>query len=339
MAWKDWDITMGGTSRIRQMADYLLSIEWTDNPGVSSDTCRLSFDDSFGQLALPPKRSVATVAYQGVEIYSGVVDSTPWRMTRGGGRVLDVSLKAFDTRGKAVETQNWHLDDAPLKAVLEKAASLAGVTITVDPAFATIEREYWNPLGESFVAFAEKLRHEFGATFKMRGGTNAVFAARGTGLSPFGQALPTVIGRVPAPSEETSGNIHSIDIDPTRGRPRSRQKRVTWFDPKTGEFKDKRVTVLLEDTGDAIDTQRWPAADEGQSETMANGQKTDAEQDAGVGSVTMEFTPDAFVEGRFFLKGARPGIDGLYRIASVSSRANRGGGGTTTLQLAQPNPG
>ncbi|MCK5934507.1 MAG: late control D family protein [Fulvimarina manganoxydans] len=339
MAWNDWDVSIGGTSRIGQMADYLLSIDWTDSEGVESDTCRLTFDDSDGQLALPPKRAVATVSRDGVEIYSGVVDSTPWKMTRGGGRVLEVSLKAFDTRGKAVETQNWHLDDKTLKDALEKAAQNAGVSVTVDHAFAAIERDYWNPLGESFIAFAERLRREFGATFKMRGGKEAVFAMRGTGLSPFGQALPTVIGRVPPPGEETSGNVHSIDIDPTRGRPRSKEKRVTWFDPKAGAFKDKRVTIALDDIGEAIDTQRWPAADETQGGTMASGQKTDAEQDAGVGSVMMEFTPDAFVEGRFQLIGARPGIDGTYRIASVSSKATRDSGGTTNLQLAQPNAG
>ncbi|MCK5932072.1 MAG: late control D family protein [Fulvimarina manganoxydans] len=329
MAWKtEWAVLVNGTDVTLNMRPYLMTVEVQDMDGTSSDTCRLSFDDSEGQCLLPPHGADIEVFLDGAPIFEGKVDSTPWRVSRGEGRVLTVSAKGFDTRGKAKAGQQWHLDDATLEDALGKAAEKAGFSVVVDPAFAAIKRAYWAPDGASFLAWGEKLARAHGATFKMRG-TQAVFAKRGNGLSVTGAPMPTVTGIV-------GQNVISVDIDPSKGRPVFKQKRVRYFDRAKAQFMEKVVDVETGDASDAIDTLRWLANDEDHAQAIADGQKTNAEREAAVGSVGLTLTVTAQAEGTFVLTGARPGIDGTYRITGVTHRADRRSGSTTVLQLAQP---
>ena len=330
MAWTvPWQVLVGGTDVTGNMTPYLVSIDVTDKDGSASDTCRLVFDDAGGQCLLPPVGAPIVVLAGGSQIFEGAVDSTPWSLSRGGGRVLTVSAKGFDTRGKAKEGQSWHLDDATLADALGKAARKAGFSgIVVDPALGALKRAFWSPDGASFVAWGEKLAREMGATFKLRG-TRAVFAKRGQGASAVGSAMPTVLGAV-------GRNVLSIDIDPSKGRKRAKTKRVRFFDRASATFQEKTVDILGEEAGDVVDTQRGLAADAVQATAMAEGQKADAEREAGVGRVEIGFDPQAQAEGTFALTGARPGIDGSYRITGVTHRLDRSGGATTGLDLAQP---
>ncbi|WP_099864745.1 phage late control D family protein [Pararhizobium haloflavum] len=332
MAWTvDWRVTIDGSDVSSFMRPLLTAIEIVDRDGTASDAARLTFDDTGGQCLLPRTGAKVGIFLNGVSCFDGVVDSTPWTLTRGGGRLLQVNAKGFDTRGKAKEGQRWHLDDATLGHALDKAARLAGLSgMIVDPAFASIMRDYWSPDGVSFLAWGEKLARQFGATFKIRG-DRAVFARRGQGLSAIGQAMPTVRGTVP-------GNVISINIDPTRGRARYGKARARYFDRETAQFVVTEIDIDGADL-DAIDDIRGSAADETQARSFAEAHKVNAERDAGSGSVEIDLAPEAQAEGTFVLSGARPGIDGSYRITGVTHKANRGGGATTVLELKQPGNG
>lgn len=50
----------------------------------------------------------------------------------------------------------------------------------------------------------------------------------------------------------------------------------------------------------------------------------------------MDLTPEAQAEAPFKLTGARQGVDGTWRITSVTHKANRGGGSTTSLEIKEP---
>ncbi|BAP94484.1 late control protein [Aurantimonas phage AmM-1] len=335
MTWRvHWQVLIDGRNVSIGMRPYLISIEIVDKDGSSADTCRLVFDDSRGQLLLPRVGARVDVRLQGASAFTGVVDSTPWRLSRGGGRILEVSAKGFDTRSKVKsgKVQMWHLDDATLDDALQKASRAAGLSgMVVDPQLGALKRDYWSPDGANFLAWGERLARELGATFKIRG-DQAVFAKRGAGLAATGAAMPTVQGRC-----GVAGNVITAQIDPSKGRARFKSKTVRYFDRPSASFKE--LSVEIEGAGDAVEAealQRWTAADEGQAQDMANGQKVDAERDAGVGSVQLTLAVGAQAEGSFVLTGARPGIDGAYRITGVTHRADRNGGATTDLALAQP---
>ncbi|MDP2356223.1 MAG: hypothetical protein Q8M31_09215 [Beijerinckiaceae bacterium] len=94
------------------------------------------------------------------------------RPARGQDRLLTVSCKGFDSRGKTKEPQDFHKDDATLKDFLEESAKRAGLkSVRVDADFAQIKRAYWSADAESFIHLGERIARELGGTFKIRGDT------------------------------------------------------------------------------------------------------------------------------------------------------------------------
>lgn len=332
MAWSvSWRVTIDGSDVSSAMRPYLTDISVVDRSGTSSDSCSLAFDDADGALKLPNPGSKIEVRLNGVLVFQGVVDSTPWELTRGGGRILRVTAKGFDTRGKAKEGQLWHLDDASLGDALKKAGRSAGVPdVIIDPAFASMQRDYWSPDGASFLAWGEKLAREMGATFKIRDG-RAVFAKRGQGLAATGEAMPTITAAI-------GRNVIAVRIDPTQGRRQFAKAQVRYFDRDAADWKVKDVEIGTEGTN-AANLRRFTAADEDEAEAVGQGRKSDSEREGANGTIEMDLEPTAQAGAKVILTGARPGIDGQYEIDGVTHKADRGGGSTTSLDVKQPENG
>lgn len=327
MPWSvQWRVLVDGQDLTSAMRPFLLQITVSDKAGSASDTCSLEFDDAGGQVKLPAEGARVQVFLQGASIFTGKVDSVRSSGSRGGGRTLSVTAKGFDAKGKEKDVQSHHMDDASLQQFLDKAATKAGLSgITIDPAFATIVRPYWSA-SESFLHLGQKLARELGGTFKIRG-DKAVLVKRGQGTNALGAAMPTVIGRV-------GGNVLSWAISPLTGRTKYKKTKARYFDRKSASFKEVDVETSID--ADATDEVRTMAADEDHAKGMAEGRKTESEREGGEGTVELDLEVTAQAEGTFILTGARPGVDGTYRIAGVTHKADRGGGSTTSLELKQP---
>jgi phage protein D len=330
MPWKvDWSVFVDGTDATSAMRPFLTDISVSDKAGTASDTCSLNFDDSEAQARMPTDGAKVQVFLQRVPIFEGTVDRVRSSGSRGGGRTLSVSAKGFDAKGKVKEAQRWHLDDASLSDAMQKAAKLAGLSgVIVDPTLATIQRSYWSPDGETFLAWGERLARELGATFKVRG-DQAVLAKRGTGASAAGSIMPLVMARVP-------GNVISWDIAPVSNRARYSKATVRFFDREKATFREQEVTVDGAEGVAAGQMIRSTAADADQAGQIAEGRKVEAEREGGDGTIQLDLAEEAQAEGSVLLTGARPGIDGTYRITGVTHRADRNGGATTSLEVKQP---
>ena len=55
--------------------------------------------------------------------------------------------------------------------------------------------------------------------------------------------------------------------------------------------------------------------------------------------MTIEGSTAAIPDGLCIVTGARPGVDGAYRIKSVTHQYSRGGGFVTSLELIEPRDG
>ncbi|KTQ94993.1 hypothetical protein NS226_13765 [Aureimonas ureilytica] len=332
MAWSvQWAVEIDGRDASSAMRPYLQQIDINDRDGTASDSCRLTFDDTGGQTLLPTEGASVRVTLDGVLVFAGTVDSTPWTLTRGGGRLLEISAKGRDPRGKSKQGQRWHLDDATLGDALRKGAEGAGLSgIVVDPALASIRRPYWSPDGASFLGWASRLARDLGATFKVRG-DQAVFAQRGKGSSAKGAPMPTIRATIP-------GNVISVRLDPLKGRRRFKKARVRSFDRKAAAFVVSDVEFDTENDEDDLPSneRRFEASDEDDAKAVGKGRKAAAERESGNGTIEMTLQPEAQAEGSLVLTGARDGIDGTYRIVSVTHRADRGGGASTSLEFKQP---
>lgn len=329
MNWKvSWKVQVDGRDVTNAMRPHLIDIEVQDKAGSVSDTCSLTFDDRDGQALLPRDGARVSVYLEGVLVFDGTVDSTRSSGSRGSGRTLKVSAKGFDSRGKVKQPQNFHKDDATLKEYLEDAAKQAGLSdVRIDPELADITRDYWAADGESFLHIGERLAREHHATFKIRG-KSAVLVKRGKE-----QGLPTIHGRV-------GSNVISWDIAPYTGRKVFTKAKVTWFDREEATFREEEVEFELDrELPESENVIRSFAADQDQARSIGEARKAEARREGGEGSVELDLTVEAQAEGLFILSGARPGVDGSYRIASVRHKASRSGGSTTALELKQPGGG
>lgn len=311
----------------------LISLSVTDKAGISSDTVNIELDDTDGLILLPRDGAAIEVLLgsndEGVAlVFAGVVDEVRGAGSRSSGRTLTISGKGFDGKGKAKEPHEKHWDDQTLGTVFAEAAKLGGIDgVRVDPELAQIARPYWAMQGESFIHFGERIAREVGGTFKVVNGV-AVLAKRNGGMAAGGAALAAV--------RATYGqNLLAWDIAPVLGRPRYSKAKVRWYDPKTAEWKTEEVEISDPDAK-AEFTARFTAPDQDEAKSNAESKKADSERGKGGGSITIEGTADAQPEGTVILSGARPGIDGTYRIDTVNHDFSRSAGWTTRLDVKQP---
>jgi uncharacterized protein len=315
------------------LAPILNTLTISDKAGSSSDTANLEIDDTDGRVIMPRTgvEMQVLIGWEGegpVEVFKGKVDEVKSTGSRGGGRVLRISAKGVDTKGKAKEPQSRHMDNMTLEAALKKAGESAGVTsIKVDAELGKIQRDYWSMDAESFLHFGDRLAREVGGTFKVRG-NEAVLSKRSGGKSASGKEMPTI-------TATWGDNLLDWDIAPVLGRPQFKEVRGRYFDRKEAKWKEIEVQVQNTDATAKL-TRRAVSADADEAKAGAGNDKQDSEDKKGGGSVSIDGSTQARPEGKCILAGARPGIDGEYRIESVDHSLNRGGGWITKLDLKTP---
>ncbi|ACL55607.1 phage late control D family protein [Methylobacterium nodulans] len=324
-----WRVLVNGLDASDRMNPYIESIETTDNAGGKSDSASIVFDDTDGQVKLPTKGDPVEIELEGVSVFKGVVDSAESSAARGSGMQLTVSCKSVDKRGKVKERLHKHKDDATLEDFLKDAAKAAGLKdVKVDKSFASIKRPYWSTDGRTFLQLGQELAEELGATFKIQGDT-AVFAKRGQGGTPGGGTMPTV-------RAIRRQNLVSWRITPKETRPRYAKARVRWYDRKEAKWKQEDVEIgNAPGAPEVLDLPAAPRATQDHAKDAGKGRKTESEREGGSGEVTLLLAVEARAEGTCEVIGTRPGVDGSYRIESVTHKVSRSGA-ETTLSIKQP---
>jgi len=322
-------VTVAGINITTTLMPVLISLTVSDNVGTHSDTASLEIDDTGGRIVLPRIGAPVVVAVgwegEGVRVvFTGTVDEVRSSGSRGSGRTLSISAKGMDTTKKPKEGQQRHFDDSTVADILKVAGRTAGVAdVEIDPSLAAITRRYFEMRDESFIHMGERLAREIGGNFRIQG-TCAIMSKRG---GTYTVAVIAAWGR----------NLHGWDISPSLGRAQYSKVRARWYDSRRAEWQEAEEDTYL--TVDARHDHRYakPDVDEANQQTVSD--KATSERDAGEGSVTIEGNTSAIPDGLCIVTGARPGVDGPYRIESVTHNYSRGGGFVTQLSLKQPGPG
>jgi phage protein D len=322
-------VTVAGTNITTTLLPVLISLSVSDKVGTHSDTASLEIDDTDGRIVLPQIGAPVVVALgwegEGVRVvFTGTVDEVRSSGSRGSGRTLSISAKGMDTTKKPKEGQQRHFDDSTVEDILKQAGEKAGVTeIEVDPSLASISRKYFEMRDESFIHMGERLAREIGGNFRIQG-TRAVMSKRG---GSYTAAVIAAWGR----------NLHGWDISPALGRTQYSQVRARWYDSRKAEWQEMEESTSL--AVDARHDHRYAKPDEVEATQQTASDRATSERDAGEGSITIEGNTAAIPDGLCIVTGARPGVDGPYRIESVTHSYSRGGGFVTQLSLKQPGPG
>lgn len=329
-------IQVAGVNVSRNFEAVLENLSVTDKAGTSSDTASITLDDSDGQIAMPRIGDPISIflgwADSGVSlVFQGTVDSVRSNGARGGGRTMTITAKGVDPKGKAKEPLEFHKDDATLQDFMSEAAGKAGLTFKADGEIGKIKREYWSATSESFIHLGRRIATEVGAQFKVAGNV-AIMYPKNSGQSVSGTAMPSVSAIV-----GLAGNVIQWDIAPAYARPRYSKARVKYYDAKAAKWKEKNVEIEQQGaSSDATHTHRQARADEDEAGGAADEDKRSSERERGGGSITIIGDPFATPEAGCIVIGARPGVDGSYKIDGVEHTLSRGAGYETRLDLKHP---
>ncbi len=322
-------VTVAGTNITTTLSPVLISLSVSDKVGTHSDTASLEIDDTDGRIVLPQIGAPVIVALgwesEGVRVvFTGTVAEVKSSGSRGSGRRLSLSAKGMDTTKTRREGQPRHFDDSTVGDILREAGKTAGITeVDIDPSLASIGRKYFEMRDESFIHMGERLAREIGGNFRVSG-TKAIMSKRG---GTYTAAVVAAWGR----------NLHSWDISPSLGRAQYKTLRARWYDPGKAEWRETEERSGL--SVDARHDHRYAKPDEDEARQQTGSDKATSERDAGEGSVTIEGDTAAIPDGLCIVAGARPGVDGPWRIESVTHSYSRGGGFVTELSLKQPAAG
>lgn len=325
----NWQVWVDGLDMSSRMNPYLIQIEVSDRDEVVSNIANITLDDANAQLPMPRIRSTMRIVLEGLVVFEGWVDEIRSTGARNGGRIMIVGGKGFDALGKVKQPQDFHLDHGTVQQFLDMAARPAGISqVVIDPVYAGITRDYWASDNESFLHLLQRVANELGATGKIYG-TRAGLAQKGMGINALGVRMPTITGY-------WGDNLIFWDIAPQLGRPRHSLARVRWYDRPGAIWREEDVDIELPPDSKIIPTYSQHDADT--SRHHARSKRSKSHDDKGEGTARIELAPDARVEGTFIMSGARPGVDGPYRISGVVHRCDRGGGSVTSLALKHPGP-
>ncbi len=318
-------VMVAGTNITSTLMPVLISLTVSDKVGTHSDTANLEIDDTDGRIILPAIGASVIVALgwedQGLRtVFTGTVDEVRSSGSRSG-RTLSITAKGVDTTKKPKEPQQRHFDDMPVEDILKAAGKTAGITeVEVDPDLKSIKRKYFEMRDESFIHMGERLAREIGGNFRVQG-TRAFLSKRG---GAYTAAVIAAWGK----------NLHSWDMAPALARAQFSAVRARWYDPKQAGWQEKEEGTSLKVSARLDHRYAKPDSEEASQQTGSD--KATSERDAGEGSVTIEGDTTAIPDGLCIVTGARSGIDGPWRIETVTHAYSRGGGFVTTLDLKAP---
>jgi hypothetical protein len=192
-----------------------------------------------------------------------------------------------------------------------------------------ITEKMWVQDNESAGALARRIAVKYGLSFKIIG--NTVFMSPPK-FMPNGNSWPTV-------EAEWGKNLINWRIKPFSTRADWAGAQQRFFDVYNGLWK-KVASPIGGDYpfGVASAVASLPgAAPNSRAGTQTNdAMGEDARQGRGTGSATINGEPAAQPNGILHIVGARPGVDGSYRITEAEHNYSRGSGYTTRCSLDSP---
>lgn len=150
----------------------LIALTVTDNRGFEADTLTLTLDDADGQIEMPERSNVITLAigWQGAaltEMGTFIVDQVSHK---GTPDQVSVTAKSADFRGSLNSPQDssWH--DTTLGAIVEEIAKRNKLDTSLPPSLAQIKIVHIDQSNESDANFLTRLARRNGAEIAVKSG-------------------------------------------------------------------------------------------------------------------------------------------------------------------------
>jgi phage protein D len=330
-------VVVNGVDYTSRFDPVLKSITVSDSKGTKSDTANIVVADPNGQTYLPEPKAKVQISLghegQGIGlVFRGEVDSVSCSVTKGGGRDIKISCKGLDTRGKAKQPAERSAEDKTFGDVAQDWGQRAGFSaVRVSPGLQSVQRPYWSMQNESFIHWGERIAREIGATFRISD-NEAIFVEEDAQQSASGKTLPTVTA--------TYGqNLISAQVDPYSGRSQFQETRVRFYDRQQARFREEVVQVPEASGTSARSLRTESAGSQATAQQTARTKGKKSKRKKGSGSVVILGDSRARPEGMLNIVGVRPGVDGAYKIQSITHKYEKGSGYTTSISCGDPGNG
>jgi phage protein D len=331
-----FQVIVNGVDYTSRFDPVLKTIEVRDGDGKKSDSASITVADPQGSTYMPEPDAKVQILLghegQGVGLtFQGKVDTVRSSGSKGGGRDLKITARGLDTKSKAKEPAERTATDKTFGEVAEQWGRAAGMDgVRIAPALRSIRREWWGMQNESFIHWMERMADELGGTFRVSD-NQAVMVETGAGQSASGKTLPTVVA-------EFGRNMINWDIDPFTGRGQVNRTRVRTYDRENARFREFDVEV--DDTDSRASSRRTHAAgSEASARQSAASDRKKSKRKKGGGSVTILGDSRARPEGTVVVIGAREGVDGEYKITSITHSFSKSGGFITRISFGDSKSG
>jgi hypothetical protein len=209
-----------------------------------------------------------------------------------------------------------------MSQAVQEAGKYAGYNVKVSPSLANISRNYWQ-MNESFFHFGLRMAKEHGASFKVVGNT-AVMLSNTDFLNADGVDMGGGSGLI----AEWGVNLIAWRIKPFVARPQMGSSESEWFNVGQGMWEMARKMIGGDlPFGRATNVFGLPAPapnrQVGEQNNEAAGQTSESER--GTGFVVVNGEPEMLAGKPLTIIGARPGVDGTYKIAEAQHSYSRRG--------------
>lgn len=309
-----------------------LSLSFTDEAGLESDTLEIVLDDgdTAAPIQLPPEDAELELflGYDGAATRMGLfvvdeIELTGWP----SNLVIRARAAPFvkSTGGKAhlqsQKTRSW-AKGTTLGAMVAKMAGEHGLEPAVSPSLASIALPHTDQADESDMHLLVRLAKKYDGVIKPAGG-KLIMAKRGEAKTMGGEQLPAV---TLAP-----GDVSGFSVRFAR-REVSGSVVAAWHEPK----KAKRHTVTVGE-GEPVTRLRMQHTSREQALASATAAMAKRKRGEAELSIAMEGRPDVMAEAPLTLEGFRDGVAGDWITKRVVHTLYKDAGYTCSIDAEKPN--
>lgn len=313
------DITAGFITR-------LISLTLTDNRGIEADQLDIALSDHDGQLEIPPRGAVLSVALGWSD--TGLVDKGTFTVDEvehsGAPDVLTIRARSADLREglKAKRTRSWH--SQLLGDILRSLAVEYGLAPVIDAVLGETPMAHIDQASESDANLLTRLGEQSDAIASVKAGRLLFFPA-GKSVSASGLELPHIT------LTRTDGDQHryiEADRDSYSG------VRARYYDINSAAKKE-----AIAGGGDNLKDLRHVYTDQQSAITAARAEWNRLQR----GSATLTYTlakgrPDLIPELTYSLVGVKGPIDAIVWLGGNITHSLSESGFTTSLDLESKLP-
>lgn len=318
------EISVNGKPVASIFNERIVSVTVTDKEGVTSDTvsCELNDGSPFAKIPMKGDTISVRLGYRetGLEDFGTYTADDPEVTCLPYG--MTVNGKGANVRDQAKQHRSRHWEKKTVKDIVSEIAAENDLDPVIDGEIGSHVYEWFGQQDESDLHVVERLARRHGAFFSIKAG-RLIFAAKGTGRSVSGAALPHTIA--------TPANIVA-DTCKTTFSFRHQFKKVKARAQDREEAKIVEVEEESDENGTADYTLAEPFADEAEAKRAAGAKAADLKRETIRTSVTLIGDPTIRAGALFFYSGVRPELDEIDFIIETATHTISKSGYTTQIE-------